>query len=305
MGVADWTLLISLSVLWGGSFLFNGIAVRALPPLTIVVLRVGIAALALILALRVLRQPLPMNRRHWRLFLVMGLLNNVLPFSLIVWGQSHIASGLAAILNATTPLFTVLVAHALTHDEKLSSPRLFGVVMGFIGVAVMIGPRAMTGNTIVGWAALAVMAAAFSYALAGVFGRRFARAGVPPLTAATGQLCAATLILAPLALYSDKPWTLAPPAGAVWLAITALALLSTALAYSLYFRLLARVGATNLLLVTFLIPVSATLFGAFFLDERLAASVFVGAALIASGLFLIDGRLLSRLRLRCDRLLMR
>ncbi len=296
MGAREWALLLTLSVLWGGSFFFIGVAVKAIPPFTLVVLRVGLAALALLLVVRALGLRLPREVSLWRAFFAMGLLNNLVPFSLIVWGQTQIASGLASILNATTPLFTVLVAHFLTQDEKLSGRRLTGVLTGFAGVAVIIGLDRLEGlgsNTL---AQLAVLGATLSYAFAGVYGRRFRTLGVAPLVTATGQVSASTLMLLPLALLVDRPWSLALPPLPVWGAVLGLALVSTALAYILFFRILAAAGATNVMLVTLLIPASAILLGALFLGERLAAGDFAGMALIFLGLAVIDGRLLGFLR---------
>jgi len=290
MGLGDWTLLIVLSLLWGGSFFFIEGALAALPPFTLVLLRVSLAAAALHLFLRIRGLGMPAGRLVWAAFFGMGLLNNAIPFSLIVWGQTQIASGLAAILNATTPLFTVLVAHAATRDERLTGGRLAGVVIGFAGVAVMIGPGALAGLGDDLLAQLACLAAALSYAFAGVFGRRFARLGVKPVQTAAGQVTASSLLLLPLALLVDRPWALPLPGPEVWAAVAALALLSTALAYILYFRILATSGATNLLLVTLLIPVTAILLGVAILGERLAAEHIAGMALIALGLAAIDGR---------------
>jgi drug/metabolite transporter (DMT)-like permease len=292
----DWLMLFALSLLWGGSFFFVGVAVDALPPLTLVVLRVGIAAVALQLLLRVSGQSFRLDRSRALAFVGMGLLNNVLPFSLIVWGQAHIASGLASILNATTPLFGVLVAHTLTQDEKLSAGKLGGLLLGFAGVVGMLGPELLGGLGEAGLAQLAILGAALSYAFASVFGRRFQRMGVVPVQAAAGQVSASALILLPLALLIEQPWTLVMPGVGVWSAVLALALLSTALAYIIYFRILASAGATNLLLVTFLIPVSAIILGAMFLGERLQMQHFVGMALIGLGLAAMDGRLWRRLR---------
>ena len=291
MGAAEWGMVVALSVLWGGSFFLVGVAVDGLPPLTIVALRVMLAALALNLAVLAMGERMPGGGRAWASFLAMGLLNNAVPFSLIAWGQTHIASGLASILNATTPLFTVLVAHALTGDERMSAGRLGGAIVGFAGVAVMIGPDALWGLGADLLAQFAILGAALSYAFAGVFGRRFARIGVEPLMAATGQVTASALVLAPAALAVETPWRLPMPGTEVWAAVAGLALLSTALAYLLYFRVLARAGATNLLVVTFLIPVSAIALGVAVLGERLAPLHFAGMALIGLGLALIDGRM--------------
>ncbi len=288
-------LLFVLSILWGGSFFFVGVAVSDLPPFTIVALRVGLAALALGAVARLTGQGMRFNRQIWLAFAGMGILNNAIPFSLVVWGQTHIASGLASILNATTPLFTVIVAHALTRDEKMTRPRLAGVVVGLAGVALMIGPDALAGLGTNIVAQLAVLGAAVSYALAGVFGRGFQRAGIRPLASASGQLTSSTLVLLPLALLIDQPWSLAMPAGETWAAIAGLALLSTSLAYVIYFRILAVAGATNLLLVTFLIPVSAIALGILVLGEQLAARHLAGMAVIGLSLAAIDGRLYRRL----------
>lgn len=296
MGAAEWAMLVVLSVLWGGSFFFNGVAVRELPPFTIVAARVGIAALALWGVLAVLRVRAPRAPGLWAAFLGMGLLNNAVPFALFAWGQQHIASGLAAILNATTPLFTVAVAHLLTPDERLTPGKAAGVLAGIVGVAVMLGADPLAGLGTGLLAQLACLAAALSYALAGVFGRRFKRLGAPPLAAAAGQVTASALVLLPLAVLVDRPWALPVPGPAAWGALVGIGLLSTALAYVLYFRILAAAGATNLLLVTFLIPVSAILLGALVLGERLEPKHFLGMALIGAGLALIDGRLPGALR---------
>ena len=298
MGRLDWCLLLALSLLWGGSFLFVGIAVKDLPPFTIVLLRVAIAALALNLTLRLIGIALPRDGASWRAFLGMGLLNNAVPFSLIVWGQTHITSGLAAILNATTPLFTVLVAHCLTADDRLTRSRVLGLLIGFAGIVVLIGPEALRGLGGDVLAQCAVLGAAGSYACAGVFGRRFKRMGIPPLATAAGQVTASTLLLLPLVLVVDRPWTLALPDAQVWAALIGLALLSTALAYVLYFRILAAAGAVNLLLVTFLIPPSAILLGTAVLKESLQATDLLGMALIGGGLAAIDGRLAQAITAR-------
>jgi drug/metabolite transporter (DMT)-like permease len=288
-----WTMLLALSLLWGGSFLFQGVAVRELPTLTIVALRVALAALGLGIVLAALRIPMPRTLPVWRAFLVMGLLNNALPFSLIVWGQGQIASGLAAIFNATTPMFTILAAHVFTTDERITRAKLAGIGLGLIGVAVMFGRDALTGGGDI-TAQLAVLAAAASYALAGVWGRRFREMGVQPLATAAGQVTASSAILIPLALIVERPWTLAMPGIAAAASVVALALLSTALAYVFYFRILATAGATNLLLVTLMISPSAIAFGIAFLGESLAPNEVAGLGLIAAGLAVIDGRMRRR-----------
>ena len=298
MGGVEWLLLVALSVLWGGSFLFGKIAVGEIPPLSVAFGRVALAALALNLLLLALGRHLPAGRAAWRAFFGMGLLNNALPFTLIFWGQAHIGAGLASILNATTPLWTVVVAHLMTADEKMNAGKLLGVLFGICGVAVLIGSPALAGVGDDLPAMLAIVLATLSYAFAGIFGRRFARMGLAPLSVAAGQVTAATAIMLPLALLVEHPWTLAPPGIMAIAALAGLALASTALAYVIYFRLLATAGATNLLLVTFLIPPSALALGMLLLDEQLLSRHVAGLALIGGGLAAIDGRLWRSLRRR-------
>ena len=295
MTASEWTLLLALSLLWGGSFFFTGVALTGLPPLLVVFLRVGLAALILCAAALVAGARLPREARIWRAFLGMGILNNVVPFCLIVWSQTQIASGLAAILNAATPLFGVVVAHFLTADERMTGNRLAGVLIGFAGVAIMVGPSALGGGGELA-AELASLGAALAYAFAGVYGRRFARMGVPPLVTAAGQVAASTLVLLPVVLVLDRPWTLPVPGLAVWGAVLGAAALSTALAFVIYFRLLASAGAGNVLLVTLLVPVSAILLGALVLGERLEPRHYLGMAVIALALAAVDGRLLRLVR---------
>ena len=292
MGGTEWVLLLILSGLWGGSFFFFKVLVAELPPFTVVLGRVGIAAVVLNLWLALRRDFVPASPRLWGAFITMGLLNNVVPFSLIVFGETRISSGLASILNATTPMFAVLVAHLLTANERLTAARAVGVVIGFAGVAVLIGAGALARlgtEDLVGEAAC--LLAALSYAFAGIFGRRFK--GIAPIRLATGQITASTLVLIPLVALVDRPWALPMPSGAVWGAMLGIAVLCTVVAYVLYFRILAAAGATNLLLVTFLLPVSALLLGWLVLGETVAPRAFVGMALIGAGLACIDGRLLA------------
>jgi drug/metabolite transporter (DMT)-like permease len=292
MTPVQWAMLVLLSVLWGGSFFFAGIAVREVPPVTIALARAGGAALVLNLLLPVIGQRLPRDRATWMAFATMGFVNNVIPFTLIFWAQGHIASGLASILNATTPLSAIVVAHFATQDEKMVGSRLAGVLIGVLGVATMIGLDVLEGVGTHVAAQFALVLAGFAYACAGVYGRRFSRMGVPPMTIATGQVTASTLFLCVLAAFIDAPWTLKAPSFAATASLAALAIVSTAFAYLIYFRLLAAAGATNLLLVTFLIPVSAIALGVAFLGEDLEARHFVGLAVIGFGLACIDGRLL-------------
>jgi drug/metabolite transporter (DMT)-like permease len=283
----DWALLVLLSILWGGSFFFTGVALRELPPLTIVLARVSIAAVLLLPLLWVRGVRLPASPASWTPSLVMGLLNNVIPFSLIVSGQTQIPSGIASVLNATTPLFTVLVMGA-AGDEPLAARRVVGVLIGLIGVIILRGqgPELAGGQTL---GMLLCLGAALSYGFSGLWGRR-KLAGVPPLTSATCQLIASSIVMLALAGAIERPWLLPAPSLATWLALLATAALSTALAYIIFFQILVRSGASNVMLVTLLIPVTAILLGHFVLGEPLQTREVVGACVIGGALLIVDGR---------------
>lgn len=298
MGSREWLMLLVLSVLWGGSFFFSKVALDELPPLTVVLARVAVAALALHVVVLAGGMRMPRERATWGAFAGMGLLNNLIPFSLIFWGQTQISSGLASILNATTPLMTVVLAHLLTRDERLRASRTMGVLLGLAGVAVMLGPDAVDGLNPGLLGQLAVLGAALSYGFASIYGRRFR--GTPPLITACGQVTATTLLMAPIATAVDQPWTQSAPSWTTLAALAGLGLLSTALAYLLYFRILAAAGATNVVLVTLLIPVSALLLGTTLLDEEIGPGELIGMAGIAFGLAAIDGRLLRWLLARAS-----
>lgn len=291
-----WAMLLLLSLCWGGSFFFIGVAVTELPTFTIVALRVGLAALALWTVVLASAAGMPGNLPFWRAIALMAVINSVLPFLLIVWGQSHVPSSLTSIFIATTPLFGVLLAHFMTSDERMTVPRVVSVVCGFAGVVVLIGPGLLDelGTDLL--AQLAILGGAVCYALSGVYGRRFSRDGVSPLATATGQLTVSTVLLLPLALFIDRPWTLAMPSLAASAAVLGVALVSTAFAFLLYFRILATAGANNLLLVNFLVPVSAIMLGVSILNESLKTEHLIGMALIFIGLALRDGKLLALMR---------
>jgi drug/metabolite transporter (DMT)-like permease len=293
----EWLTLLILALIWGGAFMFIGVAVRHVAPLTYVWLRLSIAAVAMLLFMKVRGQPLGLPREVWGSMLLLALLNNAVPFTLFGWGQTHIASGLASILNATTPIWGVLVAHVFTLDERMTPRKIAGVLLGFGGVATMIGPSLMANVSNDALAQLACIAAALCYAIAAVWARRFRRMGISPMSVTTGQLTAGSLMMLPLAMLIDQPWTQPLPPVTAWGAIIALALLCTAFGYVLYFRLIDSAGATNALLVTLLVPPFAILFGSLFLGEVLAPQDFIGLGLIALGLAAIDGRLFRRLRL--------
>jgi drug/metabolite transporter (DMT)-like permease len=286
----DWSLLGLLSILWGGSFFFNGVVLKELPPLTVVLLRVAIAALMLVPLLHAYRIPLPKGVPGWKPFFAIGLLNNVLPFSLIVIGQTYVSSGLASILNATTPLFTIVVM-AVAGEERLSARRIAGLVVGLAGVIVLHG-GGLAFEAGQGIGILLCLAAAFSYGLSALLARRLP-ANSPPLATATFQLLASAAMMTIVAGVVDRPWQLPVPSTATWLAVIGLAALSTALAYIVFFQILRRSGATNVMLVTLLIPVTAILLGYLVLGEEVSQREIIGALVIASALLLIDGRVLK------------
>jgi len=294
MGPTEWRALFGLAFLWSGVFFLIKVALDDMQPFTIVALRLGLGALILHVVVRAGGARMPTSLRTWGAFAGMGVLNNFLPFCLIAWGQTQIDSGLAAILNATTPLFTVLLAHVWTHDERMTPSRLGGVLLGVFGVIIMIGPGALRGLTTNVLAQLAILGAAVLYACAGIFGRRFR--ALPSMVTATGQVTAGAIMVLPFALVVDHPWTRPMPGLAAWASVMAAAVFCTALAYALYFRILATAGATNLLLVTLLMPVGAVLLGMGLLGEHLNAGEIIGMILVALGLLAIDGRLLALLR---------
>lgn len=295
MTLATWGILALLGLIWGGSFFFARIAIQHVPALTLVLLRVALAALALHIYVFGRDGIYRELQARWRQFLLLGLINNAIPHTFIFLGQTQIGAGLAAILNATTPVWTVLTANALTHDEKLSLAKITGCLLGLAGTAALIGPSALPGLTTSGsnippWALLFPLIAAISYGFAATYGKRF-RGVAAPVTAA-GQLTASTLIMLPLAVIIDAPWHLQVPPLTSVLAVLALALLSTAYAYILFFHIMSRAGATNTSLVTLLVPPSAILLGFLFLGETLESTDIAGMLLITAGLVVLDGRIL-------------
>ncbi|TWB61233.1 drug/metabolite transporter (DMT)-like permease [Rhizobium sp. ERR 922] len=299
MSANDWGQLLLLRALWGGSFFFARIAVAEIPPLALVLYRVSIAALVLHVWLRLRNISFAPAIARSASFLGLALLNNVIPFSLIFSGQTEIGAGLASVLYATTPLWTVLVANLLTADEKLSASKLAGVALGIGGAAIMIGPGLFANLGGPTWAKLAVIGAAISYAFAAVFAKRFR--DIKPVVVAAGQLTASTIVMIPIVLLLYDPGEIISTNISIWLAIGTLAIVTTAFAFILYFNLIASAGATNASLVTLLVPASAIILSAAFLGERLEPYEFLGLALIVSSLVVVDGRLL-RWRQRSDAL---
>ncbi len=290
MKPSEWAMLVLLSIFWGGSFFFTEIALRGFEPFAIVFLRVVLAASILVGVVYLSGQRMPSSLRVWGAYLVMGALNNAIPFSLIVWGQIHIDSGVASILNATTPIFTVLLAHFLTSDERLTIRKLLGVIIGFFGVYVMMQPELKDGFSWRGLGLIAVLGAAISYSFAGIFGKRFKQ--TTPLVNSAGMLTCSSFIMLPLVLITGA-FNSSQPSVANITAIFGLATVSTVVAYLLYFRILSSAGATNVLLVTFLIPVSALLLGVGVLDEVIHVMEYAGMGCIFIGLIVIDGRVLG------------
>jgi drug/metabolite transporter (DMT)-like permease len=290
-----WSLLVLLGFLWGGSFFFGRIAVLEIPPFTLVFLRLGLAALALHIYLRGRHDLYRTLTERYREFILMGFINNALPHTLIFFGQTQIGAGLASILNATTPIWTVIIANHFTADEKLSANKLAGCLTGLVGTAILIGPSLSASASIPLWALILPIGAAISYGFAGTYGKRF-RGLAAPVTA-TGQLTASSLMMLPAALFYDQPWSLPMPSTEAIAAVIVLALLSTAFAYLIFFRILALAGATNASLVTLLVPPSAIVLGALFLHERLGWTDFAGMGVIALGLLMLDGRIFA-MRLR-------
>ena len=291
MSASTWGLLILLGAIWGASFFFARIAVAEVPPLALVLLRVSIAAAALQIYLAVAGPSFAGALPYAGRFFALALLNNVIPFSLIFAGQTQMGAGLASVLNATTPFWTLILAQLLTPDERLSPNKIAGIVLGIAGTAVMVGPGVVAGLGGPVWAKMALIGAALSYGFALILTRRSFTGIAPPLIA-TGQLTAATIIMLPVVFFYDGPSALIAGSAGVWASILALALISTAFAYIVYFRIIATAGATNASLVTLLVPVSAMLLGATFLGERLETFELAGMALIGAGLVVIDGRLL-------------
>ena len=292
----DLVLLGILSILWGGSFFFVGVAVNELPACTIVFGRVAIAAPLILSVLAFLRMRLPADARLWFSFFVMSLLNNVAPFLLITLGQKQMPSGLASIINATTPLFTVLIMAAFG-EERLIVSKVLGVLVGLIGVAILYGAgKFLTGHSS---GIVLCLGAALSYGFAGFWGRR-TLSGIPPITSTAGQLMCSSVIMAFVASFVDHPWQLPMPSESTWLALIGLAAFSTALAYVIFFQILLRSGGTTVMLVTLLIPVTAIYLGHVFLGEPVNAREIIGAITIGSALIIVDGRALRWIQAQAD-----
>ena len=295
MRLTDWLLLCLLSVLWGATFFFAAIGLRDFPPITLVLARVAIAALVLVVIIHAAGYRLPGTLAGWRPFAILALLNNLIPFSLIFIGQTRISSALASVLNATTPLFTLLIARAFV-GEPLQGHKLAGIGLGIAGVAVLMGPDLLTANQSSLSGMGCVLGGALSYGFAALWMRRLRH--IPPLLVAAAQVTCSTIMLLPLAALIDRFWELPAPRTPAVLAIFGLAVFGTALAYIVFFRISASAGPSNVMLVTLLIPLTATALATLVLAEQVASHQAFGALAIAAGLLVIDGRALARLQRR-------
>ena len=290
MGPAEWGLLVLHSVLWGSGFFFAAVALRELPTATIVAMRLIPACVLFALILAALGPRLPATLGEWGRIAVIGAANSALPMLLVVWAQRHVASGVAAVFVASSPIFTALLAHLLTSDEKLSWLKSAGLATGLAGVAILVGASSFDGSLI---AKLVLIVAAICFALAGILARPLA--GYHPIAIAAGQSFTAFALSAPLMLIVDQPWTLAWPSWPAAAAVAGHGILGTTFAAICFFTLIRRAGATNAMLVTLLLPLTPTVLGALYLGEVLTLREVVGGLVIAAALLLIDGRLPRRL----------
>jgi drug/metabolite transporter (DMT)-like permease len=290
MHPTHWVLLTCLSILWGGTFVFAKEALPYLPPLSLTLSRVLIAAIVLVPIVLVLGYRLPKTAAQWRNFAGMAVLNNIIPFGFIFWGQTMIGSGLTSVMNATTPLMALLVARGLA-GEALAAHKLAGIALGIAGVTVLVGPSALAGDRTSAFGMLLVVVGTLSYGLSALWGRRFK--DVPPIVSAASQLVCSTVMMIPVAGFADQFWRLPMPPTSALVAIIALGVLSTALAYILFFKIMAEAGSNNAMLVTLLIPISGIALGALRFGETLTLNQIIGTTIIATSLLVIDGRLLG------------
>ena len=297
MQSADWGIIGLLSLLWGGAFYFIEIGLRGFPPNTLVFLRMALAVPPMLIALKIAGNRLPTDRKSWTQLFVLGVINAALPFILFFWGQTKIESGLASVLNATTPLWGVITAHFLTRDEKATPARICGVLLGMAGIIVMVGSAALGGMSGSVLGQIACLLATLCYAFAAVYARSLSQSTMTPLVVATGQVITAAIIMLPVMLIVDQPWQLSTPGLDAWAGALGLAIPSTAIAYIFYFRLIVRAGASNAMLVAFIMPVVAIVLGVFALGESLQPRQIAGTALIICGLLAIDGRVFRALNL--------
>jgi drug/metabolite transporter (DMT)-like permease len=288
MGFRNFLWLMFLATLWGPSFLFIKVAVGEIPPLTLVTGRVGLAALLLYVILRSQGRNLPKFGTVWKHFAIVGFFSNALPFVLFSWGEQYIDSALAAILNGTTPLFTIVLAHFLISDDRITPMKAMGTLVGFGGLVLLISPSLMGGVQLTTWGLLAATMAAFSYGIAIVYTRNHLR-GLPRLVAPTAQLAMATLYMVPLSLIIEQPFRLPLPSWPAIGSLITLAVLGTALAFVIYYSLLERTSATYVSMVTYLAPVIGVALGVIILGEQLGWTTYAGCGLILVGVMVVNG----------------
>ena len=285
-------LLLALASLWGPSFLFIKIAVGTIPPLTLVAIRLGLAAIFLAAFLRLRRIALPDRFEDWKKFIFMGFIANALPFALISFGEQFADSGAASILNGTTPIFTILIAHYFLEDERLTGSRLLGVMIGFAGILLIFLPELnqwLRGGLGSGQEALglgAILLGAICYGVAIVYSRRRLR-GIPPLVGPTAQMIAAAILITPFSLVVDRPFTLSPSPAAL-MAAGVLGIFGTALAYLVYYQMLDTAGATFISFVTYLLPPIGVVLGVIFLNESPTLYAIAGMITILMGIVIVN-----------------
>jgi drug/metabolite transporter (DMT)-like permease len=281
-------LLITLAALWGPSFLFIKVAVEEIPPLTLVLGRVAVGAAFLLIVLLSQGRRLPTDRRLWRHLAVVAMLHNALPWVLLSWGEQYIDSALASILNGTTPLFTIILAHFLVAGDRMTVPKMLGVLLGFAGLVLLILPSLSGGAQASTWGLLAVTAAAAVYGVAMIYSRNHLR-GLPPLVAPASQLLLATGYMLPVALLVDRPWTLDRPSTVALGSLFLLGILGTGLAFIVYYRLLETANPTYISMVTYVIPIFGVILGVLVLGEQLTWYALAGFALILLGVMVVNG----------------
>lgn len=289
MRLANLVVLVLLGAIWGASFLFIKLGLESFPPATLVALRLAGGALVLVLAMLAQGHRFPAARRAWGDMLLVGVVGMVVPFVLISWGEQHISSGLAAILVATTPLFTLLLAFVWTRDEHLGLLRSLGVLLGFVGVALAVQVQQLSLFSSSAYGLLAVLGAALCYGFAAIYGRR-AFHGLPPIVPAAGTMSGGLLCIVPVALLVDglpAAW----PTGSALVGVLGLAFLSTACAYILYYWILGRIGSSRTTMVTYLVPIFALVFGWLWLDEHITVYTIAGLLLVLAGIMIANGAL--------------
>jgi drug/metabolite transporter (DMT)-like permease len=291
----SWAMIGTMALLWGSAFFLIEIGLQSFAPNTLVFLRLAIVAPFMMITLHFMKERLPRDLASWRQLFILGALNAALPFILFFWGQAKLDnSGYASVLNATTPLWGVIVAHFLTDDEKATRLRIAGVIVGMAGIVVMVGPSAMGGMSANLFAQIACMLSTVFYSFAAIYGRKLGQSTMTPMAVATGQVIGAAIIMLPIMLYFDRPWLRPMPTQDALLATLALAVPATALPYLLYFKTIDRAGALNAMLVAFIMPVVAIAMGIAFLGETLTNGQIAGTLLIALGLVTLDGRIFTR-----------